>query len=134
MSTVPLCVQQGVGVVSLWVILCFFGHYWIRVGSSYPTSLSRVYRKGLRAILFVGVTACTMASLVVTTVVLLHFLALLLIMAGDVELNPGPGMGEFVHGRSGAIWCVWTVAWKFQGCVHVLMYLQPIVIFLQIIN
>ena len=106
MGTIPQCVQQGVGVVSLWIILCYFSHFWTRVGSSYPISLSRVYRKSLRAILFVGVTVCTMASLTATTVVLLHFLALLLIMAGDVELNPGPGMSESVHGRSSALVCV----------------------------
>ena len=35
-------------------------------------------------------------SLMAGAAVLLHSLALLLIMAGDVELNPGPGMGESI--------------------------------------
>ena len=88
MNTVSLCVQHGVGFLSVWVILCFFGHWLMRVGSFHCKSN---YWKNIRAIVPVGMCV----SLIVGAAVLLHSLALLLIIAGDVELNPGPGMGKF---------------------------------------
>ena len=89
MSTVPLCVQHGVGFLSVWIILCFFGHWLMRVGSFHCKSN---YWKNIKVAVPIGMCI----SLMVVTSLLLHFLALLLIMAGDVELNPGPGMGNLI--------------------------------------
>ena len=89
MSTIPLCVHNGVGFLSVWIILCFFGHWLRRVGSFHCKSN---YWKTIRVTVPIGMCV----SLIVGAAVLLHSLALLLIMAGDVELNPGPGMGNLI--------------------------------------
>ena len=84
MSTIPLCIQHGVGFLSLWIILCFLG-LWLNKFQSFHCKSN--YCKNIRG--SVSIRMCI--SLMTAASVLLHFL---LIMAGDVELNPGPGMGN----------------------------------------
>ena len=93
LSTAPLFVQQGIACVSLWIFLLSLSRWWTRVRSSFSAKLNREgfnHHKISRAT--VSVTLCI--TLVMTAAVLLYSLALILIMAGDVELNPGPGIGE----------------------------------------
>ena len=94
-QTIPRPVQAGIALVSLWMVLCYLHCLWKKVECSQSTKIVRgcfYYRNEYKkATLFI--TVCV--SLLAAAVVLLHSLALFLIMAGDVELNPGPGMGEF---------------------------------------
>ena len=93
LSAAPLFVQQGIACVSLWILLLSLSHWWTRIRSSFSAKLNREgfnHHKISRAT--VPVTLCI--TLVMTAAVLLYSLALLLIMAGDVDLNPGPGMGK----------------------------------------
>ena len=94
-SSAPLPVQAGVSVVSLWIVLCSLRRLWKKVGSSQSTKpvSGCSYHSNEDTKAPVLITVCV--SLMITISFLLYSLALLLVMAGDVELNPGPGMGKF---------------------------------------
>ena len=96
-NTVPLPVHAGIAFVSLWMVLGYLSqcHWWKKVKSTHPTKLTQgslyEWNKNTTATVSRS-TVCV--SMVFTAAILLYSLALLLIMAGDVELNPGPGIGE----------------------------------------
>ena len=94
-SSAPLPVQAGVFVVSLWIVLCTLRRLWKKIGSSQSTKpvSGCSYHRNEDTKAPALITVCV--SLVITICFLLYSLALLLIMAGDVELNPGPVMGKF---------------------------------------
>ena len=91
-QTTPLPVQAGIALVSLWMVLCSLHCLWKKIESSQSTKIVQgcsFYRK--KDTMFI--TVCV--SLLAAATVIFHSLAFLLIMAGDVELNPGPEMGAF---------------------------------------
>ena len=96
-TTTPLPIYTGIiAMVFLWILFRFFGHWCKRSWCSQrskPNCLSSYQIKSYCGTLamFVCVSLITL-----TSTLILYSLALLLIVAGDVELNPGPGIGKFI--------------------------------------
>ena len=86
----PVAVQASIACLSLWLILRFLGSCWNKIKSTHPTKfnggLSYHWSKDPKA----PVSITLSIGVVVAIAVLLHSLTILLLRAGDVELNPGP--------------------------------------------
>ena len=92
----PVAVQASIACLSLWLILRFLGSCWNKIKSTHPTKfnggLSYHWSKDPKA----PVSITLSIAVVVAIAVLLHSLTILLLRAGDVELNPGPIMSELL--------------------------------------
>ena len=90
----PVAVQASIACLSLWLILRFLGSCWNKIKSTHPTKfnggLSYHWSKDPKA----PVSITLSIAVVVAIAVLLHSLTILLLRAGDVELNPGPITSE----------------------------------------
>ena len=91
----PIAIQAIIACLPLLLILRFLGSCWNKIKCTHLVKfhggLSYLWNKDAKTL----VSSAVRVALVLSTAVLLYR-RILLILAGDVELNPGPQMSEYI--------------------------------------